>query len=64
MELEGKSFDTLQANLKGLYENIEVLIKEDSDPESVKALLNNVNEASSQLQKQSGCTTTRRKGSF
>ena len=46
MELEGKSFVTLQANLKELYEKVEVLIKEDSDPESVRALLNNVNEAS------------------
>ena len=51
MELEGKSFVTLQANLKELYEKVEVLIKEDSDPESVRALLDNVNEASSQLEK-------------
>ena len=51
MELEGKSFVTLQANLKGLYQKIEVLIKEDSDTESVRAVLNNVNEASSQLEK-------------
>ena len=51
MELEGKSFDTLQANLKGLCEKVEVLIKEDSKPESVRALLNMVNEASPQLEK-------------
>ena len=51
MELEGKSFVTLQANLKELYEKDELLIKEDSDPESVRALLDNVNEASSQLEK-------------
>ena len=51
MELEGKSFVTLQANLKELYEKVELLIKEDSDPESVRALLDNVNEASSQLEK-------------
>ena len=51
MELEGKSFVTLQANLKELYEKVEVLIKEDSDPESVRELLDNVNEASSQLEK-------------
>ena len=51
MELEGKSFVIVQANLKELYENVEVLIKEDSDPESVRELLDNVNEASSQLEK-------------
>ena len=37
--------------MKELYEKVEVLIKEDSDPESVRALLDNVNEASSQLEK-------------
>ena len=42
MELEGKSFVTLQANLKELYEKVDVLIKEDSDPESVRELLDNV----------------------
>ena len=51
MELEGKSFVPLQANWKELYEKVEFLIKEDSDPESVRALLDNVNEASSQLEK-------------
>ena len=51
MELEDKSFVTLQANLKELYEKVEVLIKEDSDPESVRALLNSVNEAFSRLEK-------------
>ena len=51
MELEDKSFVTLQANLKELYEKVEVLIKDNSDPESVRALLDNVNEASLQLEK-------------
>ena len=64
MELEGTSFVTVQANLKGLYEKVEVLIKEDSDPESVRALLNNVNEASSQLEKAIRLHDNSSKGEF
>ena len=33
MKLEGKRFDNLQANLKGLYKKVAVLIKKDSDPD-------------------------------
>ena len=51
MELEGKRFDNLQAILKGLYKKVAVLIKKHSDPKSVRALLNNVNQASLQLDK-------------
>ena len=64
MKLKGKSFVTLQANLKELDEKVEVLIKEDSDPESVGALSNNVNEASSQLEKAIRLHDDSSKGSF